>query len=70
MSSNSARKGRPESSLCVCQHVPVALKIDVLEVTAALDAVEVAVRAVLERLSVDGMFELCSNALAGRTGRE
>ena len=48
----------------------MALKIDVLEVTAALDAVEVAVRAVLERLSVDGMFELCSNALAGRTGRE
>ena len=48
----------------------MALKIDVLEVTAALDAVEVAVHAVLERLSIDGMFELCINALAGRTGRE
>ena len=48
----------------------MALKIDVLEVTAELDAVEVAVRAVLERMSIDGMFELCTNALAGRKGRE
>ena len=55
---------------CFCRHLSMALKVDVLEVTAALDAVEVAVRAVLERLSIDGMFEMCTNALAGGTGRE
>ena len=57
---------RPRLNACFCRHLSMALKIDVLEVTAALDAVEVAVRAVLD----DGMLELCTNALAGRTGRE
>ena len=70
MSGNSVFTDGPKLNACLCRHLSMALKIDVLEVTAALDAVEVAVRAVLERLSVDGMFELCSNALAGRTGRE
>ena len=69
MSSNSVFTERPKLTACFCRHLPMALKIDVSEVPAVLDSVEVAVRAVLERLSIDGMFELCANALATRTGR-
>ena len=69
VSSNSARKGRPESSVCVCQHVPVALKIDVSEAWAALDSAEVAVRGVRLRLRIEVCLQRCQNTLAGKAGR-
>ena len=46
----------------------MALKIDVGEIASALDSVEVAVRAVRDRLTIDGMLELCTDAAAARTG--
>ena len=63
MSGNSVFTDRPRLNACFYRHLSMALKIDVSEVTAALDAVDV----VLERLSIDGL--LCTNALAGRTSR-
>ncbi len=47
----------------------MALKIDVCEVAVALDSVEEAVRAVHDRLTIDDMLALCTNAAAGLTGR-
>ena len=47
----------------------MALKIDVSEVMAALDSVEVAIRAHHDRLSIDEILEMCTNAAAGSTGR-
>lgn len=46
----------------------MALQIDVSEVAAALDSVEMAIRAHHDRLSIDDMLELCTNAAAGSTG--
>ena len=46
----------------------MALKIDVGEIASALDSVDVAVRAVRDRLTIDGMLKLCTGAAAARTG--
>ena len=46
----------------------MALKIDVLDVANAIDALESAVRAVRERLSVDDLIKLSTAAAVGRTG--
>ena len=62
-------QGTAESSVCVCQHVPVALKIDVSEASAALDSAEVAVRGVWLRLSIEVCLQRCQNTLAGKAGR-
>ena len=46
----------------------MALKIDVMDVSNALDSLEAAVRAVRERLSVNDLLDLCTAAAVGRTG--
>ena len=46
----------------------MALKIDILQVAAAVHAVAEAVRAVHSRISIDDMFALTLQAAAGRTG--
>ena len=56
-------------AVCLAAAVRMALKIDVSEVVAALDSVEVAIRTHHDRLSIDEMLELCTNAAAGTTGR-
>ena len=56
-------------TVCLAAAFSMALKIDVSEVVAALDSVEVAIRTHQERLSIDEMLALCTNAAAGTTGR-
>ena len=56
-------------TVCLAAAFRMALKIDVSEVVAALDSVEVAIRTHQERLSIDEMLALCTNAAAGTTGR-
>ena len=46
----------------------MALKIDVLQVANAMDALEVAIRAEHARMTIDDMLKLSTNAAAGRTG--
>ena len=46
----------------------MALKIDVLQVSNAMDTIEEAVRAVHERLSIDELLDMSTTAAAGRTG--
>ena len=46
----------------------MALKIDVLQVSNAMDAIEEAVRAVHDRLSIDELLDMSTTAAAGRTG--
>ena len=46
----------------------MSLKIDISQVSAAMDAVAEAVRAVHVRLTIDAMFSLTFEAAAGRTG--
>jgi len=46
----------------------MALKIGVLRVANAMDALEVSVRAEHERLAIDDMLRLSTNAAAGQTG--
>ena len=46
----------------------MALKIDVLQVANAMDALEVAVRAEHTRMTIDDMLQLSTDAAAGRTG--
>ena len=47
----------------------MALKIDIVQVANALNALAEAVRAVHVRISIDDMFELSQQAAAGRTGK-
>ena len=47
----------------------MALKIDIVQVATALNALVEAVRAVHVRISIDDMFELTQQATAGRTGQ-
>jgi hypothetical protein len=46
----------------------MALKIDILQVAAAVQSVAEAVRAVHVRISIDDMLALTQQAAAGRTG--
>ena len=46
----------------------MALKIDVLQVSNAMDTIEEAVRAVHERLSIDELLGMSTMTAAGRTG--
>ena len=46
----------------------MALQIDVSQAAHAMDALEVAVRAEHERLTIADMLQLSINAAAGRTG--
>ena len=46
----------------------MTLQIEVSQVAAAMDAVEVAIRAETARLSVDEVVDICSAAAASRTG--
>ena len=56
--------------LCWCFRTTLfmALKIDILQVANAMDALAEAVRAVHVRISIDDMLELSLQAAAGRTG--
>ena len=69
---DQASEARPEVGsvirVCPLLAIGMALKIDVGEIASALDSVEVAVRAVRDRLTIDGMLELCTDAAAARTG--
>jgi hypothetical protein len=47
----------------------MALKVDISEVSAAMDALAEAVRAVRVRIPVEDMVEMSHQAAAGRTGR-
>ena len=53
---------------CVATGQNMALKIDVLQVANAMDAMEVAVRAEHSRMTIDDMLQLSTAAAAGRTG--
>ena len=53
---------------CVAIAQNMALKIDVLQVVNAMDAMEVAVRAEHSRMTIDDMLQLSTAAAAGRTG--
>ena len=53
---------------CVAIAQNMALKIDVLQVANAMDAMEVAVRAEHSRMTIDDMLQLSTAAAAGRTG--
>ena len=46
----------------------MALKIDIVQVANALNALAEAVRAVHVRITIDDMLELSLQAAAGRTG--
>lgn len=53
----------------MCSSFLMALKIDISEVSAALDVLAAAVRAVHVRIGVEDMVEMSHRAAAGRTGR-
>ena len=53
----------------VCAGVIMALKMTVLQVAQAIDAVAEAIRKVHVRLSIADMLELCDQASASSTGR-
>ena len=38
------------------------------ELVSAMDAVELAIRTVTDRLPIDDLFDMCTNAAAGATG--
>ncbi len=44
--------------------------VEISAVARALDAVEVAIRAVHDRLHIEGLFDICSQAAAGVSGHQ
>jgi len=46
-----------------------AKKVDISAIACAMDEVEVAIRAVRDRLPIDGLFDICARAPPSTAGR-